>query len=143
MANTFKLVTKAYLSLLEKYKISQADRQYLDLRNESKDYLENQNQNFQNKNIPNESDFDIDLFNKIYEENKERLLKNIVTSSFGDYEEKFRNKEIPLPDFWGGFLVEPKSIEFWIGRKSRMHDRILYTRNQKNWNIQKLYTICM
>ena len=73
--------------------------------------------------------------------NQSKILsyENELKDRFLDYEEKFRNKEIPLPDFWGGFLVEPKSIEFWIGRKSRMHDRILYTRNQKNWNIQKLY----
>ena len=73
--------------------------------------------------------------------NQSKILsyENELKDRFLDYEEKFRNKEIPLPDFWGGFLVVPKSIEFWIGRKSRMHDRILYTRNQKNWNIQKLY----
>ncbi len=73
--------------------------------------------------------------------NQSKILsyENELKDRFLEYEEKFRNKEIPLPDFWGGFLVEPKSIEFWIGRKSRMHDRILYTRNQKNWNIQKLY----
>ena len=73
--------------------------------------------------------------------NQSKILsyENELKDRFLEYEEKFRNKEIPLPDFWGGFLVEPKSIEFWIGRKSRMHDRILYTKNQKNWNIQKLY----
>ena len=73
--------------------------------------------------------------------NQSKILsyENELKDRFLEYEEKFRNKEIPLPDFWGGFLVEPKSIEFWIGRKSRMHDRILYTRNQKNWNIKKLY----
>ena len=73
--------------------------------------------------------------------NQSKILsyENELKDRFLEYEEKFRNKEIPLPDFWGGFLVEPKSIEFWIGRKSRMHDRISYTRNQKNWNIQKLY----
>ena len=73
--------------------------------------------------------------------NQSKILSfdNELKDRFLEYEEKFRNKDIPLPDFWGGFLVEPKSIEFWIGRKSRMHDRILYSRNQKNWGIQKLY----
>ena len=73
--------------------------------------------------------------------NQSKILsfENELKDRFLEYEEKFRNKDIPLPDFWGGFLVEPKSIEFWIGRKSRMHDRILYSRNQKNWGIQKLY----
>lgn len=62
----FQLVTKTYLSLLEKYNVSQADRQYLDLRNSSRDYIENQSKTFD----PDSKDFDIDLFNKLYSENK-------------------------------------------------------------------------
>jgi len=43
------------------------------------------------------------------------------------YEEKFKNAEIPRPEFWGGYLVKPQSVEFWQGRPNRMHDRIRYT----------------
>jgi pyridoxamine 5'-phosphate oxidase len=55
------------------------------------------------------------------------------------FENKFKNKEIPRPEFWGGFIVKPISMEFWQGRPNRMHDRIIYTL-QKNydWKIDRL-----
>lgn len=62
-----------------------------------------------------------------------------LNSRFLEYEKKFSNDKIPLPDFWGGYIIVPKSIEFWIGRKSRMHDRIVYSKNNDDWIIKKLY----
>ena len=72
-------------------------------------------------------------------QSKKISYKNELEESFLKYEEKFKDKKIPLPNFWGGYLVEPKSIEFWIGKKSRMHDRIIYLKNLKSLKIQKLY----
>jgi pyridoxamine 5'-phosphate oxidase len=49
-----------------------------------------------------------------------------------EYAERFpdrgRPDDVPVPDFWGGFWVEPHSVEFWAGRPSRLHDRLLLTR---------------
>jgi pyridoxamine 5'-phosphate oxidase len=55
-------------------------------------------------------------------------------------EEKFAGVEnIPLPPNWGGFALSPNSFEFWQGRKNRLHDRLLYTRNDANsWHIARL-----
>lgn len=51
---------------------------------------------------------------------------------------KFKNGSIPLPDFWGGYRVIPTKIEFWQGRESRLHDRILYTKTNTTWEISRL-----
>ncbi|WP_250432329.1 pyridoxamine 5'-phosphate oxidase [Hanstruepera flava] len=49
-------------------------------------------------------------------------------------EEQFVNKDIPRPDFWGGFMVKPIEFEFWQGRANRLHDRIRYKLdNEYNW----------
>jgi len=49
------------------------------------------------------------------------------------------DSDVPRPDHWGGYLVRPESIEFWQGRHSRMHDRILYAREHGGgWAIERL-----
>ena len=52
--------------------------------------------------------------------------------------QKFADKEIPLPSFWGGYRVEPHELEFWQSRDDRLHDRFLYSREDAGWRIERL-----
>lgn len=45
----------------------------------------------------------------------------------------------PLPETWGGYVVEPVKYEFWQGRESRLHDRFVYDRKGNDWTIRRLY----
>jgi pyridoxamine 5'-phosphate oxidase len=48
---------------------------------------------------------------------------------------------VPLPDFWGGFLVRPETVEFWQGRPDRLHDRLRYRRDSQSatgWILERL-----
>ncbi len=53
-------------------------------------------------------------------------------------EARFKDQPITCPPFWGGFRVIPDRIEFWQGRDSRLHDRILYTLRDNEWRISRL-----
>jgi len=65
--------------------------------------------------------------------------RNYLEYKLKDLEQKFENKEVPRPDFWGGFLVRPVEVEFWQGRPNRLHDIIRYKLSEKYyWNIDRL-----
>ncbi|MGO3689399.1 MAG: pyridoxamine 5'-phosphate oxidase [Psychroflexus halocasei] len=67
-------------------------------------------------------------------ENREVLEEKLIK-----LEGIYKDKEVEKPDNWGGFLVKPKSIEFWQGRPNRLHDRFLYTLQEDfNWKIERL-----
>ncbi|MFM1794460.1 MAG: pyridoxamine 5-phosphate oxidase [Bacteroidota bacterium] len=64
--------------------------------------------------------------------------RHILNQELEKYTEKFKHQDVPRPPHWGGYRVKPTSIEFWQGRSSRLHDRILYELENGTWLISRL-----
>lgn len=62
-----------------------------------------------------------------------------LEAAYAEYEARFAGKEIPCPPWWGGYRVVPDEMEFWQGRRDRLHDRFVYTRGRGGqWTITRL-----
>lgn len=65
--------------------------------------------------------------------------RNILELNYASYEKEFSTVPIPRPPHWGGYRIIPDHIEFWQGRASRMHDRILFTKQEDgSWKRSRL-----
>lgn len=64
--------------------------------------------------------------------------RSILEKKMSELKVKFQGKEVPFPAFWGGFKVVPETIEFWQGRKNRLHDRIQFAKTNSGWKISRL-----
>ena len=65
--------------------------------------------------------------------------RRVLDARMAEMTERFRNKRIPLPPHWGGYRLKPEIMEFWQGRRNRLHDRFCYTRlANRSWQIDRL-----
>jgi len=62
-----------------------------------------------------------------------------LESQWAKYEAEFPGAEVPLPPYWGGYVLAPSRLEFWQGRPNRLHDRFRYARQpDDSWVIERL-----
>ena len=52
--------------------------------------------------------------------------------------EKYAGQPVPRPPHWGGYRLKPESVEFWQGRASRLHDRLVYCAQGTGWHLERL-----
>jgi pyridoxamine 5'-phosphate oxidase len=64
--------------------------------------------------------------------------RGALEERFSDLASAYQEQEIPVPPFWGGFLVTPDVIEMWQGRRDRLHDRVRYRRDEGSWLRERL-----
>ena len=67
-------------------------------------------------------------------ESRDDLLRK-----YEEMEYEFEGTEVPLPPFWGGFRIAVDRIEYWSGRPSRLHERVVLTKTGDSWSERRLY----
>jgi len=72
-------------------------------------------------------------------QSREVASRGELDALYEQVEKRFADVDpMPLPPYWGGYRVRPDVVEFWQGRKGRMHDRLLYRRDGQGWSTTRL-----
>lgn len=65
--------------------------------------------------------------------------RQVLEQQVAEFEQSHADGDIPKPEFWRGYLIEPQRLEFWIDGPDRLHDRLLFTRTADAWEQELLY----
>lgn len=72
------------------------------------------------------------------EQSSEIESREILEDTFKKLTERYSTGNVPMPEHWGGYIVEPTAVEFWQGRSSRLHDRIKFEKENNSWILKRL-----
>lgn len=73
------------------------------------------------------------------EQSQPVVSREVLERRMRELEERYpEGSPVPRPEYWGGFRVVPSRIEFWNGRTSRLHDRLVFTASGDGWTLQRL-----
>lgn len=64
--------------------------------------------------------------------------REVLEETMKALDKKYAGQEVPTPPNWGGWRVAPETVEFWQGRRSRLHDRLRYRREKDGWTVERL-----
>ena len=65
--------------------------------------------------------------------------RSVLENELGALQEQYpEGSDVPRPAHWGGYRIEPTEVEFWNGRRSRLHDRLRYRRDGESWTLERL-----
>jgi pyridoxamine 5'-phosphate oxidase len=68
----------------------------------------------------------------------ELASRDELMERFAAFDARYPGDDVPRPPFWGGYRIEPITVEFWQGRRHRLHDRFLYERTDGGWSTRRL-----
>ncbi len=73
------------------------------------------------------------------EQSRPVASREALEAAYAEFDTRFPGDDVPLPPFWGGYRLEPGTVEFWKGREHRLHDRFRYTREGVAWRLERLW----